>query len=61
MNKKKFLETFEDMNALGFHIPGAFDKVLDIEKCYLQDDISNKIRLFIRRYAIENGYPFYII
>ncbi len=54
-------ETFDDMNALGFHIPGAFDKVLDIEKCYLQDDISNKIRLFIRRYAIENGYPFYNI
>lgn len=50
---------FPDRNALGFHIPGAFDKVLDIKKCYLQDDISNDIRLFLRQYSIENGYSFY--
>ena len=42
-------EEFPDRNALGFHIPGAFDKVLDIHKCHLQDDLSNRIRLFIRR------------
>ena len=39
---------FPDRNALGFHIPGAFDKVLDIKKCWLQEDVSNEIRLFLR-------------
>lgn len=42
--------------ALGFHIPGMFDKILDIEKCYLQADPSNDIRLEIKRYCVENGY-----
>ena len=51
----------EDRNALGFHIPGAFDKVLDIKKCWLQDDLSNRIRLFIRQYALSKGYAFYDI
>ena len=45
--------------ALGFHIPGLFDKVLDIKKCWLQDDISNRIRLSIRQFAIDHGYPFF--
>ena len=48
-----------DRNALGFHIPGAFDKVLDIKKCWLQDDLSNRIRLFVRQYALGKGYEFY--
>ena len=52
---------FPDRNALGFHIPGAFDKVLDIKKCWLQDDISNRIRLFIRQFCINNGLSFYDI
>ena len=52
-------EEFTDRNALGFHIPGAFDKVLDIKKCWLQDDISNDIRLFLRSYALSKGYTFY--
>ena len=52
-------EEFPDRNALGFHIPGAFDKVLDIKRCWLQEDISNELRLFIRHYAIEKGYSFY--
>ncbi len=51
----------EDRNALGFHIPGAFDKVLDIKKCWLQDDLSNRIRLFIRQYTLSKGYAFYDI
>ena len=46
-------------NGLGFHIPGRFDKVLDIEKCYLQEEPSNKIRNWLRAYAIKNGLPFY--
>ena len=50
-----------DRNALGFHIPGAFDKVLDIKKCHLQDDLSNRIRLFIREYSLSKGYSFYDI
>ena len=54
-------EIFEDRNALGFHIPGAFDKVLDIKECHLQVGISDSIRLFIRSYAIEHGYEFYDI
>ncbi len=45
--------------ALGFHIPGMFDKVLDINKCWLQGDPSNDIRTKIRGYCIENGYSFH--
>ena len=48
------------MNAVGFHIPGMFDKVLDIHKCWLQDDISNRIRQCIREYCLTHeGYPFF--
>ncbi|MBR2083543.1 MAG: hypothetical protein IJ879_02785 [Muribaculaceae bacterium] len=52
---------FPDRNAAGFHIPGAFDKVLDIKRCWLQDDISNEMRLFIRNHCVEKGYSFYDI
>ena len=52
---------YEQMNAVGFHIPGAFDKVLAIEKCWLQDDISNQIRNTIRDYAYEHNFAFYNI
>jgi 23S rRNA (uracil1939-C5)-methyltransferase len=52
-------ESFDNMNALGFHIPGMFDKVLDINKCWLQDDISNRIRNFIRQYCIDKEYTFF--
>lgn len=48
-----------DRDALGFHIPGCFDKVLDINKCWLQDNISNELRLFIKQYVKEKGYTFY--
>jgi len=54
-------QEFPDRDAAGFHIPGAFDKVLDIESCYLQDDLGNRLRLFIKRYAKENGLSFYDI
>ena len=50
---------YDQMNAVGFHIPGAFDKVLAIEKCWLQDDISNQIRNAIRDYAYEHEYKFF--
>ena len=50
---------YDQMNAVGFHIPGAFDKVLAIEKCWLQDDISNQIRNAVRDYAYEHNYSFF--
>ena len=50
---------FDTMNAVGFHIPGQFDKVLDIQKCWLQDDISNRIRNEVRHYALEQNLTFF--
>lgn len=49
----------EAVPAVGFHIPGCFDKVLDINKCHLQADISNRIRLAIKSFCIEHGYTFH--
>ncbi|MBR6538999.1 MAG: 23S rRNA (uracil(1939)-C(5))-methyltransferase RlmD [Bacteroides sp.] len=49
---------YDQMNAVGFHIPNAFDKVLAIEKCWLQDEISNRIRNAARDYAYEHNYSF---
>lgn len=46
-------------DGAGFHIPGKFDKVLDIRKCWLQDDISNRIRLFIKQFCITRQYSFF--
>ena len=46
-------------NALGFHIPGMFDKVLNIDRCYLQPDPSNAIRTAIRDFALRENMPFY--
>jgi len=47
--------------GLGFHIPRMFDKVIDIQKCYLQEEPSNSIRLAIKKYALENGLSFFDI
>ena len=47
--------------ALGFHVPGMFDKVMDVEKCYLQAEPSNAIRDEIKRFCIMHEYPFYDI
>ena len=52
---------FTQVNAVGFHITGAFDKILPIEKCWLMDDLQNKIRNAIRDYAYEHGIVFYDI
>ena len=49
----------EPKPAVGFHIPGCFDKVLDIEKCHLQNDINNRIRLSIKNFCIEHDYTFH--
>ena len=50
---------FKQMNALGFHIPGMFDKVLDIDTCHLQPSPSNEIRTAVRAFCLENDYPFF--
>ncbi|MFZ9299734.1 MAG: 23S rRNA (uracil(1939)-C(5))-methyltransferase RlmD [Chitinophagaceae bacterium] len=47
--------------ALGYHVPKWFDKVIDINTCYLQADPSNQIRNFIRDLALENNFSFYDI
>lgn len=53
-------KSFDCMNAVGFHIPGMFDKVLDINQCWLQSELSNQIRLSIRNYCLSHeGYPFF--
>ncbi|MDL2221975.1 23S rRNA (uracil(1939)-C(5))-methyltransferase RlmD [Parabacteroides sp. OttesenSCG-928-N08] len=51
---------FDNMNGLGFHIPGMFDKVLDIDTCWLQSDLSNRIRLAVKDYCFSHeGYSFF--
>lgn len=52
-------EEFPDRDAAGFHIPGAFDKVLDIKRCHLQDDFGNRLRNFIKDYGKAEGMSFY--
>nr|WP_319269284.1 23S rRNA (uracil(1939)-C(5))-methyltransferase RlmD [uncultured Draconibacterium sp.] len=54
-------EDIKDPNALGFHVPGLFDKVVNINKCWLQDDPSNQIRNFIYEYALNNNLSFFDI
>lgn len=51
----------ENKNALGFHVPGLFDKIINIKKCWLQPEPSNKIRNFIYQYALENELSFFDI
>jgi 23S rRNA (uracil1939-C5)-methyltransferase len=48
-----------DQNVLGFHIPGMFDKVMDIKRCWLQASPSNEIRNAVRTYALEHQLPFF--
>jgi 23S rRNA (uracil1939-C5)-methyltransferase len=50
-----------NMDALGFHIPGRFDKILDVNHCWLQAEPSNTLRNSIREFVIANGYSFYDI
>ncbi|MDD4641409.1 MAG: 23S rRNA (uracil(1939)-C(5))-methyltransferase RlmD [Bacteroidales bacterium] len=50
---------FKDNDALGFHIPGMFDKVLDIEKCWLQEDFSNRVRLSVKAFCLEHNMDFF--
>jgi 23S rRNA (uracil1939-C5)-methyltransferase len=52
-------EVFEQRGGVGFHIPGRFDAVLDLQQCYLQSEFSNQIRDFIKNFAFENEISFY--
>jgi 23S rRNA (uracil1939-C5)-methyltransferase len=49
----------DDRRTLGFHIPGRFDRVLHIDNCYLQDDLSNKIRNAVREFSLAENYSYY--
>lgn len=51
----------KNLNALGFHVPGLFDKIIVINKCWLQPEPSNKIRNFIYKYATANNLEFFDI
>ena len=61
LTNEEFLSETKKMDALGFHVPGLFDKIVNINKCWLQPDPSNKIRNFIYNYAVENGLSFFDI
>ncbi|MBT4738409.1 MAG: 23S rRNA (uracil(1939)-C(5))-methyltransferase RlmD, partial [Flavobacteriales bacterium] len=50
-----------DKDALGFHVPGMFDKVIDLNNCYLQKEPSNSIRLSVKKFADENGLTYFDI
>lgn len=52
-------EEIADRNALGFHIPGQWSKILDLKECFLQEDPSNSIRLAVKEYAEENNLEFF--
>ncbi len=52
-------ENFGSKDALGFHIPGMWSKILDLKECFLQEDPSNAIRLAVKEYAVENGLDFF--
>jgi len=45
--------------GLGFHRPGSFDKIVDVRQCFLQEDLSNEIRNFVRDFTLEHGYTYY--
>ena len=52
-------ENLDDKNALGFHIPGMWDKILDIKHCHLQADPSNAIRNTVKEFAVKNHLEFF--
>jgi 23S rRNA (uracil1939-C5)-methyltransferase len=54
-------ENFGERNACGFHVPKMFDKIVNVNHCYLQGNFSNEIRNFVREYAVENKLEFFDI
>lgn len=55
----KSKEEIKDKEALGFHIPGMWDKILDLKECHLQPNPSNAIRLGVKEFALKNGLTFF--
>ena len=51
----------EEVKGLGFHLPSLFDRVVDVERCYLQADPSNDIRLFVRKFTMDHGLSYYSV
>ena len=50
----------EDRDGIGFHIPGRFDRVLDVEECHLMQDLNNRIRLYVKEYCLTHeGFEFF--
>ena len=60
LESKKITDT-NSGGALGFHVPRIFDKIIEIQECFLMDDVNNKIRNSIRSFALENNYSYYDI
>jgi 23S rRNA (uracil1939-C5)-methyltransferase len=52
-------KTYEHRNGVGFHVPGSFSGVIDVERCYLQGGLSNEIRDAVRKFALDNHYTFF--
>ncbi|KFE97750.1 RNA methyltransferase [Chryseobacterium formosense] len=52
-------ENFGSKDALGFHIPGMWSKILDLKECFLQEDPSNAIRLAVKKYGVDHGLDFF--
>ena len=59
MTAPQLEEGLETAGALGFHVPRLFDKIIDIDECYLMDDVNNSIRNTVRAFALQNNYSFY--
>ncbi len=61
LNFNELNTTVDESNALGFHVPGLFDKIINVDKCWLQPEPSNKIRNFIYEYSLANNLSFFDI
>ncbi|MDO5616545.1 MAG: 23S rRNA (uracil(1939)-C(5))-methyltransferase RlmD, partial [Cruoricaptor ignavus] len=59
MDEVNSTDDINDKNALGFHIPGMWSKILDLKECHLQESPSNEIRLAVKQYAEEKGLAFF--
>jgi 23S rRNA (uracil1939-C5)-methyltransferase len=59
LSQEDFESKERTMNGLGFHIPGMFNRIVDIDHCYLQKEPTNEIRLAIKKFALENNLTFY--
>jgi 23S rRNA (uracil1939-C5)-methyltransferase len=61
VTNKEDLETLGETNlkGVGYHLPGRFDKIFDVETCYLQHEVANKIRNGVREFGKQHNYPFF--